>query len=237
MIKADVASLVNYAQRLKVLSKSAYPVVVRQTLTSAAYDMKKVSILKVTGSTFTIRKANFFKATSTVRQAQGFDLDTMQSVVGFNGNTQAIDDLEEQEQGGLIPGRGFIPMDPARAGNNKRKLVRPNAQLKAIKFADQKNAQGSNDGQKFLKSVLFVGVGGFVMGEYEGKSTLWRVNKINAKDLADLKLTPIYSYRKGRQAPVKATHFAQRAATITRGHIFDMFKINAEKKFAQALKV
>lgn len=235
-LNVNTDAVVAFTNKLEKLHRSAFPVAVRSALNAAAFDMKKNEILKSADDTFTVRKSNFFKANSRVEMATGFDVDNMKSAVGFTGKDQAIDDLEQQESGGKIKSRSFIPMKPARTENSNKKLVRPNARLKNIKIVDASKASGANDKQKFVKSVFHAGVGGVVLSEFNGRSFLWKVNSLKRTKDGSFKLTPLYSFEKGRQVSVKATHFMAKATKKTTPKIEKFYIDAAEKQFKKALQ-
>jgi hypothetical protein len=94
-------------------------------LNKAAFDVKQNTMLKSAEASFVKRQPNFFKANSRVEMASGWDLDKMQATVGFNSsglkggsNNHAVEDLEQQERGGTIKSRSFIPTDSVPDGGS-----------------------------------------------------------------------------------------------------------------------
>ena len=67
-------AVVAFSNKLEKIGKSALPVAVRQTLNSVAFDAKKNTLLQTAGQSFTERRKNFFKATSRVSMAKGFEI-------------------------------------------------------------------------------------------------------------------------------------------------------------------
>lgn len=235
-IDVNTDAVVSYAAKLGRLSRSAYPVAVGTTLNAAAFDVKKVT-MPASSDVFTKRKPTFFKATSTVSKATGFDVKTMRAMVGFTGHSQAVEDLQQQEKGGDIGGRAFVPMDSARTGGSNRKSIRANARLTAIKnIADTKNVSGKNEGQRFIKSVIFAGKGGHVLAEYNGVKILWRVNSINKTEENHFKLTPLYTYQKSRDVNVSATGFMEEASEASAKKMEGYFIKAAKGRIEKALK-
>lgn len=226
--------------KLEQLNRSAFPSAVRNSLNAAAFDMKKDTILKSAKDNFTQRKPTFFKSNSRVEAAKGFDIKTMSSKVGFTGDSQAVDDLEKQEKGGEIDGRSFLPFgskggaNPARSGNSYGKNIKPNARLKTMKIVNPSKVSGKNDKEKFIKSVIHAGVGGFVLGNTN--NILWRVNSIKGMRKGELKLTPLYTFKKGRDVNVKATHFMKEATEETIKKIDKLYMEQAQKQFDKALR-
>jgi hypothetical protein len=219
------------------LHKSAFPSAVRGALNDAAFDVKTRSMPHQANIDFVNRAPNFFKANSRFENATGFAINSMKSTVGFvdttlkSGHNFAIRELEQQESGGTIDKKSFIPMDEARSGTNKNRLVKPNARLKSIKnIVVQNKASGKSEGQKFAKSVAFAGVGGFVLGTLpNGKKILWRVNSINKTAEGKFKLTAMYSFREDRTVHVKPTNF-MKVASISSGNRIENFYIKQAER-------
>ena len=239
-LNVNTDATVALTNKLEKLPKSAFPIAVRSTLNSAGFDMKKDTILKSAKDNFTQRKPSFFKANSRVETAKGFDVKTMSSAVGFTGNSQAVDDLEKQEHGGEINKRTFIPFggkggaNPARSGNSYSKNIKPNARLKTMKIVDSTKASGKSDKEKFIKSVIHAGVGGFVLGNTN--NILWRVNSIKGMKKGELKLTPLYAFKKGRNINVKSTNFMKEATEVTTQKMDNFYLQHAQTQFEKALK-
>lgn len=239
MLNVNTDAVVKLTNKLEKLNRSAFPVAVRGALNSAALDMKQKTIISSSDDNFIKRKPSFFKAASKVNFATGFAVNSMQSQVGFKGDSQAVDDLEQQEKGGDIGSRSFVSMNPARVGGAYKKNIRPNARLKALKIVDAKNAKGAkgaNDKEKFIKSVIHAGVGGAVLADYKDKKIVWRVNSLNKTDLKTLKLTPLYTYEKGRKVKVDRTDFIKEAAAVTQQKIDGFYIASAQKQFDKALR-
>jgi hypothetical protein len=239
-LNVDNSEVVKYTAKLEKLHKSAFPVAVRSALNSAAFDMKGKTLLKSASLKFKERQKNFIKAFSKVEQAQGFDLRSMKATVGMvenglkGGNNYAVKDLLQQEKGGKIGGKSFIPLAAARGGSNA-KPVRPQNRLSAInKIVNYRNAKGVNDKQKFVKSVHHAGVGGYVIGKIKGREILWRVNSLN-KEGRSFKLTALYSYREGRTVKVNNTNFMQNAANLSGKRIERFYIEAAERQFKKYL--
>jgi len=148
------------------------------------FEVKKTTMPESAKKNFIHRKPTFFKANSKVDPATGFDVSSMKSTVGFvkiagKGNT--VEDLEEQEGGGDIGGRSFIPLKQARTGNSWNKTVRAKARISDIKskIVDSRRAKGKTDEEKFIKSAIHAGVNGWVLGNREngrGNKLLWSVS-------------------------------------------------------------
>jgi hypothetical protein len=238
-VVANIKPLAGLSKGFEGLHKSAFPVAVRGVLNSLAFDMKQNTLLKSAKLSFVERQPNFFKATSRVEKANGFDVNSMKATVGFIGKNQAIDDLEKQERGGSIGGRSFVPMDTARTSGSPKKKIKPAARLTNIqKIIVARNSKGKNRREKFTKAAIHAGMGGFVLSEtLKGESVLFRINSLKrvGKD-TKINSTPLYSYDKGRIVNVDATGFVLKAQTKTMVNVVPLFVKEAQKQFAKVRK-
>jgi hypothetical protein len=257
-IKIDISQLQGYAKRLKSLSKSAFPVAIRQTLNDAAFDVKGKSMPKSAGSKFKKRSPNFFKANSKAVQAKGFNVKTMSSEVGFfsnnlrGANNRAVKDLEEQEHGGTIDKKQFIAEEGARVGGTG--LIRSNRYLKKLPSLTNRVAVsqaygriggklrriGSNK-QRFIRAAFLAKkkYNGFVLGNKNknGARTLSIISSITSKNgKVIIKRTALYSVKAGRRVKVNATNFMQRASYESGLKMDKMFIENAQERFVKHLK-
>ena len=234
-ININSDAMVVHTNKLEKLSHSAMPNAVRGTLNSLAFDVKKNTILKSSEKEFTNRKKNFFKASSRVEMARGFNLNSMESKFGFipfPKNEQAVKDLEQQEFGGKIKNRDFIPMDESRVTKSPKRMVSSKHRLGKIKnIVKTSETKGKTKGQKFVISVLKAGKGGYVLHN----DTLFLVK--NIKKGNEFKLVPVYSYKKGRTVNVKATRFVRKAVKITRKKTNDIYISEAERQFKRYFKI
>lgn len=233
VLNVNTDELVGLTNKLEKLHKSAFPVAVRSALNSAAFDVKQRTMPATSMQTFENRQKNFFKATSRVDMAKGFDAMTMRSTVGFvsSGKNQAVDDLEQQERGGQIGGRSFVPIDSARtSGSHARNVQKKNRISVMPNVVNAQRAKGVNAKQRFVKSVMFAGKGGNVLSEWKGKMILWRVNSLNRDSNGRFKLSALYSYAKGRSVKVKATSFMKRASMKSATRMDDFFIVEANKQ-------
>lgn len=238
-INTDAAVI--FTNKLEKLNRSAFPVAVRGTLNDAAFDVKTRSMPASSKSTFEQRQPNFFKANSKFILAQGFNINTMRSDVGFyenrlknQGSNFAVKDLEQQERGGSIAGKALIPTIYARTGKTSKGNVRPNARLSAIKNkgvlkADDVTGKFHNlsKRQQFIAASNRVGKGGFVIY----KDFLFRINSVFGKNIdAD----PLYSVKRGRTVRVNQTRFMQEASIISSNRMDDFYINQALRQFKKA---
>lgn len=235
-INVNTDANVIFVNRLERHSRSAFPVTIRAVLNKAAFQLKTKTMPAGAKDAFENRSPNFFKANSTVIKAGGFDIQSMKSTVGFTSsklkgrNNYAVKDLEEQEHGGTIKKKAFIPMTAARGGKNK--LVRPMNRLQNLgnKVVRPSGTGGVNYKQRFIKSVYHAGKGGLVLARYKNKMILWRVNSLKANSKGGFKLTPLYSFKAGRTVKVKQTEFMKTAAEVEFSKMNKYFLEEARKR-------
>lgn len=228
-----------HTNRLEKLHKSALPSAIRNALNKAAFNTKQVTMPESADKVFIKRQPNFFKANSRVEMATGFDVNTMKSTVGFiseslrGANNFAVRELEQQEYGGDIPRRTFIPLDEARGGSSTS-LVRPSNRLSNIKgLLDSNNGVGSKKA-RFVKAAFKAGRGGFVIGNF-GKKKLYRIDSISkSTGKLNLKTKGLYSFDKGRSVKVGGTGF-MRTASLTSANQMDRFYIAEANRQIQRL--
>ena len=233
----DTDAVVVHTAKLESLHRSAFPNAVRGTLNGLAFDVKKNTMPAEGSKVFVERQKNFLKANSRVDMAKGFNVDAMVSRVGFvslGGSNRAVDELEQQEKGGAINNRSFVPMDPARTAKSPRRIVSRKNRIGGIRNVVQtKDVAGKNPGQKFVKAVLKAGIKGHVLTD----KTLLRVDRIKRlKKGWKFKLTPLYSFEKGRKVKVKATHFMEKATEKTMKSADEIYFKEAERQFEKHLR-
>lgn len=218
-LNINTDAVVNFTNTLEKLHRSALPSAIRGSLNKAAFDVKTKTMPESADANFVKRQPNFFKANSRFEYAKGFNVNAMKATIGFvekglkGSNNYAVRDLEEQEQGGTIEKKSFIPLAGARNSNSNTKNIRSNARLSSIKnIIDARKAQGVNARQRFIKSVIHAGVGGHVLSNFKGKNILWKVNSLKRSDAGSMKLTALYSFKKGRTVSVGGTGFMKKAS-------------------------
>lgn len=260
-LNVNTDELVEWTNRLEKMHKSDFPVAVRQTLDGAAFDMKKDTLQKQAHKAFTVRQKNFFKATSVVNKAEGFDLKKMEATVGFSREKQkresyAVSDLEEQERGGKLEDRPFIPLKPARTSGSTAKKVKKRARISDItQIVDPLNeahgnteaeskivgykGKGSTDAERFILAAIFAGKGGHVLStvtDGAGNRFVLKINSINTKgNNTKISTTPLYLYREGRDISVKSKKFREKAAKESTDKLDDLFIKNARGRIQKAL--
>jgi hypothetical protein len=244
VLNINTDALVKHSARLEQLRKSALPSAVRGTLNNLAFDVKQRTMPAHANSTFIKRSPNFFKANSRVEMATGNLVNSMRSSVGFFSNNlrsdkgnpadnYAVKDLEQQEHGGRISGKSFIPLDTARTGGHAS-LVKPANRLTRIlpqnKLVIARNLSGTTKKEKFVKAIFKAGIGGYVLGSnIMGENLLWRVESLSEDNgTKKFRLTPLYSYSKKRKISVKETSFMMEASMDTTKKADEFYIKNAE---------
>jgi hypothetical protein len=138
-----------------------------------------------------------------------------------------VKELEQQERGGTISKRSFIPMTAARSGGSA-KPVRPINRLSKIKgIINAAKMKASSEKQKFQAAAAEAGPGGYVIGNF-GKKTLWRIQSI---DRGQIKKKPIYSFDESREIRVRGTGFMQKASQESGAKIDDFYEKEANRIF------
>lgn len=238
-LKLNSDALVKHTARLERMSRSALPVAVRSTLNSAAYDVKKRTMPASAKATFTQRKPSFFKASSKVAPATGFDIAGMKATVGFvskGGTDKSVEDLQQQEHGSSIDGRSFVPRKEARTGGSWTGNVRAAARISDIRnrIVDSANGRGRSNKEKYIRSALHAGKGGFVIGTGKngrGSRTLYRIRSIVRKGARTIvNSQPLFSVKGGRLVKPKATHFMEKASLQSADLLNQYFITHATKQ-------
>lgn len=241
-IKIDTSKLHAHAMTINGIGKYTFPNAIRATLNSLAFDVKKESLPRSSSSEFVKRKANFFKANSRVEQAKGNVTSSMKSMVGMvssglhNSSTNyAVKDLEQQEHGGRIGGKAFIPQNEARVGKSHDKMVATGSRIEAIKPKKVHSALQSSIKTRqsakaqFMYTVKEASKGDIVIGNIPTKSGSYMVFVVTQafnKKTRKYKLKPIYTFKHGRSVEVKATHFMEKASLRTMTKVDKFFYEN-----------
>lgn len=233
----NTAAIFRFTARLDRINRSALPVAVRSALNDVVFDVKTRTMPLSANKEFTQRTKNFFTANSKFEKATGFDIKTMKASVGFyenrlsnKGTNYAVRDLEEQESGGEIDKRTFVPTIFARAGKRHSGLVRPNFRIKALRnqgIIESKKVQGKfhklTKRQQFVAAANKAGIGGNVI--YNG--FLYRIESVMGRKV---EAKPLYSVKKGRSVNVQATHFMKEASTQSAARLEDFYARQAQRQ-------
>lgn len=253
VVNINSRALIAYTAKLERMSRSALPVAVRGTLNKAAFNVKQVTMPQSAENNFIRRRPNFFKANSKVVMANGFDVNSMRSTVGFiSSNLQynnfAVRELEQQEYGGDISNRTFVPLDTSRSGGAHASNVLPSNRIgkKTMPAIFASKMRGKNRREKFVKAAIVASrysansavFGRYVVGNLGRKSILYRINSIKTSGVwggrTIVKKTPLYSFDEGRSVKIKnATHFMREASLKTADNLDRFFIAEAHRQFAR----
>lgn len=268
-----MGAAVHFTNRLKQMNKSALPFAIRSTLNDVAFDVKKNTMPKQAGRTFKKRSPNFFKANSKVLMAQGKDIKTMQSATGFFENklvnqasNYAVRDLEQQEHGGIIRKKAFIPLRSARVGRQGDGMVAAGFRMDKVKdeaFITSRRRSKSKNGKPIMVSKKQAFIRAAIMAKKLGKSfILGNANPNGSRTLSylrdvritkgrytfagggstqqvskiDIERTPIYNVKKGRAVKVEQTQFMRRASEESTMKMNDYYVKRATTLFEKHFK-
>lgn len=221
--------------KLERLNKSAFTSAVRSTLSDAAFEMKKSNILDSAKKNMTVRNPAFFKRYTGVKRANGFNVNSMYSEVGFQDRGQssakkAINKGMESNEVGGRDDEGGMYIGKSRGA---RGLVKRNARFdksKVLKGKSKSNiarmyASAKAKKQVFIntsKGRFLVQVKSFERGVGGGSP--------------EIKVDFLMRHRKQHVANAKATHFNKEAALKTQKQMDDFYLKNATFQFNKVLK-
>ncbi len=245
-VNVNTDELAKLNLKLEKVHRSEFPVTVRNTLNTMAFETKKKTLPEEFDKSFTIRSKSFSKAFSSVKTAQGFNVKTMKSTVGMTDRKrggrpeQAGRDMTPQQLGGKIGGRTFIPMKQARTSKNPNKNVRKENRLSNItKIVNTKDNSSGTEKQKFVRTALNVATHHGKKTLVRHKGVLYRIDRAGSNIKTrkmDLKVTPIYSVEEGRSVKVSSSPVTRRAALRTHKRANVIFVKQAEKKIKTIMK-
>ena len=225
---------VELTNKLEKLSRSAFPVAIRNTLNNTARDVKTRSILIVTEKEFTNRSRNFFKVFSGFIPASGFSVNSMRATVGiFPKGNQSAKDLVAQEYGGKVGGRSFIShkSGTARTGRNpdkkisKAKAIGNFKNMPQIAWGNKKNFRRKTKRLKKGKAYIYGNTVFLIKRTERRRGGSW------------LKTEKIWTYKSGRSAKIsKASNFMLKSAMLSRKKMLGLYKKEAERQFKRALR-
>ncbi len=245
-LDVNSSAVIRFTARLEQLNRSAYPVAVRQTLNDAAFDVKNRTLTKSANKNFTRRSPNFFKTFSRVDKAVGFNVNSMRSIVGMSDNGKqsaktAINNMEKQEEGGVIEDGSIYLKDSRRGSVNKGLVRRSNYYDKSRVVTGKSRVRrgGGTNRSKFVarafrslndKKPMFFNS---MRGNY-----LMQVQSIKRSKDGKLKIKSslLMKARKDKPARLKGTHFTKEAAMMTVKMIETFYIRNANKQFARVLR-
>lgn len=245
-VNVNTNELVEFSESLRKMHKSAFPLAVRGTLNDLAFNSKQYNLQKEAAKVFTVRKPSFFRAFSGVSKAGGFDVNKMQSSVGFLDKEIAGKNMEQQEVGGVVGNRSLVPLGTARVGMNEEGLVRRENYLKKIKadfpadFVDSSvNNKGKTQKQRFIRAAIYAKMrsdrAAYIIHKNDkGRKYLIRIGMI-ASSLKNKKMffgsTLLYNYEEGRVVTYKKKRPAIRnAAVASMAELYEIYTKNFQKQ-------
>lgn len=258
LFNINTDGVVRAVNKLEKLHRSALPVSVRQTLNDAAFYTKQKSMPSVTQAIFKKRQPNFFKANSRVEMAQGFNINSMKSEMGFYENklkkqatNYAVRNLEEQEYGGRIKKKTLIAKEKARSGSGLvRKafmldeLPKKDAVIMSRRMSKSKHGKSImvSKKQAFIRAAIKAkeekGDKAYMLGNRNSKgnrtlSLIKNVHFTRGKQISKISIEriPLYNYRTGRSVSVKQRNFMKRASHEANLHIEAFFIKRAQAQF------
>lgn len=232
-----------FTNTLTRMRRSEFPLAVRGTLNDLAFHHKRVELMKSAGELFTLRNPSFIRSHSGVKKAEGWDVNSMRSESGIiPRGLKAAEQLEIQETGGSISNRNVIYVDPARGGSNKNRVSTRNYINKTGIVKGQPTRRRSRKSN--IVAMAYVANKTNQLLKIETKSTdhFFRVNslKFSGSGLsrrANLKMTAIASYDKGRRVTISPRPFMRISGERTMTHVLAFYIKNAKRRFEKAQKI
>lgn len=230
--------------KLERLNKSAFPSAVRSTLSDSAFEMKKKNILDSAKRNMTVRNQSFFRKYTGVKRATGFDINSMQSEVGFSNSNEkkakkALVGMEHNEVGG-VDNTGAMYLGKARTSNSLKRLVRKKARFDKSKLAKGTSSKMRSKKLDFARNAM--------ASLKENAPTFIETSKgkflVQVKSIKtdsghkklDIKLDFLMRSRRQHSAKAKATHFNREAALKTAKQIEGFYVKNANYQFGKIWK-
>lgn len=221
--------------KLERLNKSAFPAAVRSTLNDAAFSMKQKEILDSAKLNMKVKNPAFFKRFTGVKRANGFNVNSMYSEVGFqdrgqNSAKKAINKgMESNEVGGRDDDGGMY-IGKSRGAKG---LVKRNARFnktKVLKSKSKSNVARMYASAKAKKQVFINTSKGRFLVQVKSFSKGVKGGSPN------IKVDFLMRHRKQHEAKAKATHFNREAALKTQKQMDDFYLKAATFQFNKVLK-
>lgn len=227
-IVIDSKDLKRYKADLNKMSRSAYPIAVRNTLNNAAFEMKKNQLHKAAKDRFEYTRAkNFFKRFSYVNKSFGYNINRMQSKVGMRDLGQksakaAVQNMDMHEKGGTIT-KGSMYLESTRITNKRGRLVRTKQRLR--KGMVIKNPKGT-----FVQKAINASMRQKPFWHKAGG--LFYLIKVDSftKTAKGISFKSSVLMRQRQNARIKPNKFISLAARKTEAKIPNLYKIEFEKQ-------
>jgi len=226
-------AVVKLTNRLEKINRVAMPIAVRSTLNDAAFDLRQKELPQSYNDNFTVRKPSFIKAGTTLQKvSKTYKINEMQSAVGLNTKGAK---LAEQEEGATVSNRDYIPLQGARVGNDRNKLVSKKFYLKNILpnlRGNTKNIFTGKNAQPLIRAAFKAGVGGALIYN----DVLFQVRITKNKPKLFIKLVSVYSYKENRIYKLKPREFMKNASAKSYFKVEDFYTKNANYQFNRLKK-
>lgn len=244
------------ADKLERLSRSAFPIAVRQTLDEAAFRMKKVEIEKSAKRFRKRHPGNIYRSFTRVNKAQGFNVNKMQAQAGWIDfpNSDFSENQQFQEKGGQIDNRSFVPLDDARTGSGQVKTIYRKSRLENLKILDAKkvtsrrgrggtNVRLKSKKQRFVVAAIAAkqqfGMNAFVISQFRtnGSRIMYHITQARKTGTGlQLNYKPIYSVKGNRAVRTSATNYMTEAGLAAASRLDDYFAKNAKRQFDKVMR-
>lgn len=222
MLKVDSKEVSKLAFKLESLNKSALPLTVRRTLNNAAFENRSIDLEKSASKNFVRRDKNFFRVISKYEKAKGFDIEKMESRVGFVSKKQddSAFNMQAQEFGGNVGGRDYLPTKESRVSRSNEKKVNKKYRLSTIKnkIISESNIKAVSSHQKFT-----------IAAKKAEKANKLLKTKDGIFDKKGKGFVKIYDYKKNRKINLKSRNFLLEASMYTRQRIPLLFLKNGKE--------
>jgi len=228
----DTSEYRKLSKALTDLHRSAFPVAIRETLNNLAFDTKKNQILKTANNIFTVRDKNFLKKFSTVKKANGFNVNSFHADAGMVG--KETENFHELEQGGTVDGEA-VPQLGARTSGSESKKVRTTFRFGKRKILRVKRGKSHNS--DFIRKAYLAKKGGQLLGRYGNVYQVTGFRKNKKDTLPKIKLKLLYKEPRGKKVDLKSHKLIETAATESinkKGERF--FKVAVNKQFKKYYK-
>lgn len=238
-LNINTSELIKYTDDLEKYSNRSLKYAVRNTLNSAAFDMKKDSLQSSVNKNFKGLKApQFFKRFSGVNKASGNDINSMKSIVGFldTGNQAArkvVENLPKQELGGII-NDGAAYLKDARVGSQLNRFVRKKNYYDKNKVINGRSGQARNKGTNKSKFVAraarsFKEKKPIFLNSMKG-NFLVEVTSFRRLKSRKIKFRMKFLMKERDRVTIKATNFLSEAKNQTQSKIPTLYQKEVEKQ-------
>jgi hypothetical protein len=244
--------VVAFSAQLQKVHRAALPNAVRFTLSDAAVNMKKESLIKSANKNFTIRNRSFFKSYSVFNKATGYDINKMVSNAGItksskaknaNSKSKAGIGLSKQEFGGSVESKAYIAPENkktkslnARTGKGltKKIVVSETQSGRPVVY----NGGKSRKNNLITKAYKAHKKGVPLLYAKGGKGMLYMVKSDNGEGAKRrFKLQKLANYDKGRSVPIKTKRpFIRDAAMMENKKLNGYFRKEAERQLKKFIR-